>query len=70
MSELEILTAAEAAVRMKVARPIVDAACLSGALFAVDQTPQSTRRSWRIDTGALLDWHRAGRPINPKSTAA
>lgn len=66
---LTVYTAGEAAVVMKAQRLTIDAACASGALFAVDITPDSSRRSWRIDEGALLDWHRRGRPILPGGAA-
>lgn len=65
MSTFVIYTAGEAAEAMKTSRQAIDAACVSGALFAVDEKPDSTRRSWRIDSEALLDWHRRGRPSVP-----
>lgn len=60
-----IYTAGEAAEVMKTSRQSIDAACASGALFAVDEKPDSSRRSWRIDSDALLEWHRKGRPSVP-----
>jgi hypothetical protein len=69
-SSLTAYTAAEAAIAIREKRLTIDAACLSGALFAVDRTPDSSRRSWVILEADLVAWHHAGRPINPpKSTA-
>jgi hypothetical protein len=62
-------TAAEAAEIAKTARPVIDAACASGALFAVDRKPASTRRSWVIAESDLEDWHRRGRPAVPEVAA-
>lgn len=67
---MRILTAAQAATEVQTRRPLIDAACMSGALRAADVTPSSTRRSWRIVEEDLIDWVRNGCPINPKSTAA
>ena len=55
-------TAREAAEAVKVARPVVDAACFSGALKATDLKPDSPRRSWRIVDVDLVEWVRAGCP--------
>lgn len=66
---LRIYTAAEAAEAMKTARPKIDAACASGALVAVDETPKSTRRSWRILEDDLAQWHRSGRPTTKERVA-
>jgi hypothetical protein len=68
-STLAVLTAAEAAVAMRCPRIKIDVACTSGALLAVDDTPDSTRRSWRILEADLIAWHRAGRPAVPDSPA-
>lgn len=65
-----ILTAAQAAAQVQTRRPIIDAACLSGALRAADLTPDSTRRSWRIVEDDLIAWVRDGCPVIPRSTAA
>lgn len=60
-----VYTAGEAAEAAKTSRATIDAACASGALFAVDEKPGSTRRSWRIAESDLADWHRRGRPSVP-----
>lgn len=65
VGDIRVYTAAEAARVMNAPRPQIDAACSSGALFAVDQTPTSTKRTWRILDDDLVIWHRAGRPLVP-----
>lgn len=65
-----ILTAAQAATQVQTRRPLIDAACMSGALRAADLTPDSTRRSWRIVEDDLIQWVRDGCPVLPKSKAA
>jgi hypothetical protein len=64
---ITIYTAAEAADAMQAKRHEIDTACKSGALFAVDRTPESSRRSWRILEDDLRDWHRRGRPLVPSA---
>lgn len=59
---LEVLTAAQAAARFRIARATIDAACKSGALIAADAKPDSTKRAWRIDAEDLRDWLHAGMP--------
>ena len=57
-------TAATAAVRMAEKRERIDAACKSGALFAVDVSKKpDVRHAWRIEEDDLIDWHRRGRPL-------
>ena len=62
---LTVYTAAEAAIVMRTQRVKIDAACQSGALRAVDQTPDSSRRSWRIRQDRLVEWDDAGQPVTP-----
>lgn len=61
---ITMYTPTEAAIAMKTPREVIDIACESGALEAVDDSldPRSTKRRWRISEDALLDWHRRGRP--------
>lgn len=63
MSGFVVYTAAEAAEVAKTPRQRIDAACKSGALVAIDERPESSRRSWRIAESDLADWHRRGRPL-------
>ena len=60
---LKVYTAAEAATTMKAPRHIIDGACATQALVNVDQTPNSSKRSYRILEADLIDWHRRGRPL-------
>lgn len=67
VDSIRVYTAAEATAAMNTSRQKIDAACLSGALVAVDETPDSTRRSWRVLEADLIDWHHRGRPLVPPS---
>ena len=67
---LKIYTATEAAEAMQTPREKIDAACASGALFAVnDKLTEKSRNRWRIHSESLLDWHRRGRPLVPERVA-
>ncbi len=61
----EILTARQAAERLKGKRQLIDGACQSGALKATDLTPQSSRRTWRIAEANFVAWFEAGCPPTP-----
>lgn len=61
----EILTARQAAERLKGKRQLIDGACQSGALKATDLSPDSSRRSWRITEPNFLAWVEAGCPRSP-----
>lgn len=63
-------TAAEAAEHARAKRSEIDVACETGALFAVNKHPESSRKSWVISSTDLDDWHRRGRPAVPQPDAA
>lgn len=63
---ITILKPAQAASALQIDRARIDGACASGALEAVDLTPESQKRSWRIEEAALLDWYRRGCPAKPE----
>lgn len=44
-------------------------ACASGALVASDLTPDSARRTWRIEPEHLRQWVRVGAPTYVRKTA-
>lgn len=70
MSSLKVYSAADAARVMKAPRPLIDGACYTGALVAVDQTPNGKKRTYRILESDLIDWHHRGRPAIPEAGAA
>lgn len=60
---------AVAAVLVDQDRAKVDGACRTGALRAIDATPDSRRRHWKIRGQHLLDWFEAGMPAAPTDAA-